>query len=126
MGLLFQAISHDKEGIVWVLIHHGVDIKALHHNSKITPLLQRIKFRRDSLAALLLKLGADPNNRGKREWLPLTTTVFYSRAKITAMLLKKGARLEDTLPLVKTLRRRDSGKETLEVLLEQAPRALLH
>ncbi|KAJ0425631.1 ankyrin repeat-containing domain protein [Aspergillus carlsbadensis] len=126
LGLLFQAISHDKEGIVRVLLHHGADIECSHRDSEMTPLLQCIEFGRDSLAAFLLEQGADPNNGGERDWPPLTAAAFYSRAKITALLLEKGARLEDTLPLAETLRRRDSGKETLEVLLDRAPRTLLH
>ncbi|KAL3492819.1 ankyrin repeat-containing domain protein [Aspergillus germanicus] len=126
MGLLFQAISHDKEGIVRVLIRHGVDIEASHRESEMTPLLQCIEFGRDSIAALLLELGADLNNGGERDWPPLTAAAYYSRAKITALLLEKGAKLEDTLPFAETLRRRDSGKETLEVLLDRAPTALLH
>jgi ankyrin repeat protein len=126
MGLLFQAISHDKEGIVRVLIRHAVDIEASHRDSEMTPLLQCIEFGRDSIAALLLELGADPNNGGERDWPPLTAAAYYSRAKITALLLEKGAKLEDMLPFAETLRRRDSGKETLEVLLDRAPTALLH
>ncbi|KAL2853597.1 ankyrin repeat-containing domain protein [Aspergillus pseudodeflectus] len=125
LGLLFQAISHDKEGIVRVLIRHGADIECSHRDSEMTPLLQCIEFGRDSIAALLLEQGADPNNGGERDWPPLTAAAIYSRTKITALLLEKGARLENTLPLAETLRRRDSGRETLEVLLDRAPRMLL-
>ncbi|KAL3447886.1 hypothetical protein BJX65DRAFT_307563 [Aspergillus insuetus] len=126
LGLLFQAVKHNKEGIVQMLVSYGAEIELSNRDSGMTPLVQSIAFGRDSIAAFLFEQGAGPNNGGEREWRPLNAAAFFSRAEVAAQLLEKRARLNNTLPLAEALRWSDCGIHTFEVLLRRAPRDLLH
>ena len=92
--LLRQAIGRDDVAVARRLIEMGGDLDGPGTN-RLPPLLQA---RSGSMVELLVKAGADPNQRpvdAVAAWTPLMST-SYKDAAVAEALLKAGARVDDS------------------------------
>jgi hypothetical protein len=90
-ALLRQAIERDDVAIARRLIELGSDLDGPRDN-RVPPLLSA---RSGSMVDLLVKAGANPNERPIRAERTPLITASYKDASVAEALLKAGARVED-------------------------------